>query len=61
MTHYGIKHKGTKQYFAGWVNEEATWTADADKAWRDQFLMAECQAVSLAGMDRQVQKKPVVV
>lgn len=61
MTTYGIKHKGSNQYFAGWVGEKATWTEDADKAWRDQFLMADCQASMLARMDRQVQKKPVAL
>jgi hypothetical protein len=60
MNAYGIKHKATKKFFAGFDgNDQPVWTADMSKAWKDCRLAAECQASLLCTLDEQVQRKPV--
>ena len=58
---YGIIHKETKKYFAGFNGLETVWTDVRQEAWKNTHMMAKAQASLLACNDVKIQKKPVTV
>lgn len=58
---YGIINRETKKYFAGFKNNEVTWTGDKRKAWANTKLHAEAQASLFHSQGVKVQQKPVGV
>jgi hypothetical protein len=60
---YTIINKATKEFFAGFdSNDMPVFTKYEDSAWSiESIYHAEAQAIALARMDRNVQKKLVRV
>lgn len=60
MKLFTIKHKKTGEFFKGFdKKDQPVWTSDKSKAYKNELLMAKCQALLLVKFGAQ--QKPVAL
>lgn len=60
MKLFTIKHKQTGKFFAGFdKKDQPIWVVGMDSAWKNEKMMAKCQAIALVKFGAQ--QKPVAL